>query len=188
MHCKQGIRLSALALGVLLGSGLGTPALADNEVGCGIGTRLMQGKTGLFPHLLASCTNGYTLQSVSLTFNAFGCDTTGAVTADAELRKFAAANIDQLSRDAARGEGESLSALAYLLQLPAEEHGAFGLFVRDHFVELFPNQDVSSNEVLELLVPAARRAARPELTARGPRRLQATGASTPPIQSDSDPL
>jgi len=151
MHGKQGIRFSALALGVLLALGLGTPALADNDVGCGIGTRLMQGKTGLFPHLLASCTNGYTLQSVSLTFNAFGCDSTGAVTADAELRKFAAANIDQLSRDAARGEGETLSALAYLLQLPAEQHDAFGLFVRDHFVELFPNQDVSSNEVLDSL-------------------------------------
>jgi len=151
MHHKGGIRFSALALGVLLGLGLGTPALADNDVGCGIGTRLMEGKTGLVPHVLASCTNGYTLQSVSLTFNMFGCDSTGAVTADAELRKFAAAHIDQISRDAARGEGESLSALASLLQLPAEEHDAFGLFMRDHFVELFPHQDISSSEVLDAL-------------------------------------
>lgn len=151
MYRKQGIRFSALALGVLLALWLGTPALADNDVGCGIGTRLFEGKTGLMPHLLASCTNGYTLQSVSLTFNSFGCDSTGAVTADAELRKFAAAHIDQISRDAARGEGESLSALAYLLQLPAEQHDAFGLFVRDHFVELFPNQHVSSSEVLDSL-------------------------------------
>jgi hypothetical protein len=151
MHHKGGIRLSALVLGALLALGLGTPALADNDVGCGIGTRLFEGKTGLMPHLLASCTNGYTLQSVSLTFNSFGCDSTGTVAADAELRKFAAANIDQISRDAARGEGESLSALASLLQLPAEQHGAFGLYMRDHFVELFPHQDVSSNELLDSL-------------------------------------
>jgi hypothetical protein len=86
-----------------------------------------------------------------LTFNLFGCDSTGAVTVDAELRKFAAANIDQLSRDAARGQGESLSALAHLLQVPAEQHAAFGLFTQGHFVELFPHQDVSSNEVLDSL-------------------------------------
>lgn len=151
MHSYRGMRLSAMALGVLLALGFGTPVLADNDVGCGIGTNFMQGKSGLFPHILASCTNGYTFQSVSLTFNWFGCDSTGTVTADAELRKFAAANIDQLSRDAARGEGESLSALAHLLQVPAEQHGAFGLFARDHFVELFPHQDVSSNEMIDAL-------------------------------------
>ena len=151
MYSYRGMRLSALALGVLLALGLGTPALADNDVGCGLGTNLMEGKQGLLPHIIASCTNGYTFQSVSLTFNWFGCDSTGTVTADAELRKFAAANIDQLSRDAARGEGESLSALAHLLQVPAEQHGAFGLFARDHFVEIFPHQDVSSNEMIDAL-------------------------------------
>jgi hypothetical protein len=145
------MRCSALALGVALGLVIGVPAFADNDVGCGIGTKLMEGREGLVPHLLASCTNGYTGQSVSITFNSFGCDSTGPVTVDAQLRKFAAANIDQLSRDAARGEGESLSALAYLLQVPAEQHEAFGLFAREHFVELFPHQDVSSNELIDAL-------------------------------------
>ena len=140
--------IAAAVLAVLLPA---SGVLADNDVGCGVGTNLMEGKEGLGAHLLASCTNGYTLQSVSLTFNLFGCDSTGTVTADAQLRKFAAANIDQLSRDAARGEGESLSALAHLLQVPAEQHGAFGLFARAHFVELFPHQDVSSNEMIDAL-------------------------------------
>jgi len=150
MQRNRRIRCSALALGVALGLAIGVPALAgDDEVGCGIGTNLMKGEEGLVPHLLASCTNGYTGQSVSITFNSFGCDSTGPVTADAQLRKFAAASIDQLSRDAARGEGESLSALAHLLQVPAEQHEAFGLFARGHFVELFPHQDVSSNELLD---------------------------------------
>jgi hypothetical protein len=145
------MRCSALALGVALGLAIGVPALADNDVGCGLGTNLMEGKEGLVSHVLASCTNAYTLQSVSLTFNLFGCDSTGPVTVDAQLRKFAAANIDQLSRDAARGEGESLSALAHLLQVPVEQHGAFGRFAREHFVELFPHRDVSSNEMIDAL-------------------------------------
>jgi hypothetical protein len=139
----------ALALGTLLGLGLGAPALADNDVGCGIGTKFMEGKSGLGAHVLASCTNAYTLQSVSLTFNMFGCDGSGKVTADAELRKFAAANIDQLARDVARGEGESLSAFATLLGVPDEQRAAFGAFTQSHFVDLFPDAGVTSNQMID---------------------------------------
>lgn len=138
----------ALAAGLGLSFTAG-PALADNDVGCGIGTQFMEGREGLVSHVLASCTNAYTLQSVSLTFNLFGCDSTGKVTADAQLRKFAAANMDQLARDVARGEGETLAAFAHLLQIPAEQHGAFGAFTQAHFVDLFPNQSVDSNQMID---------------------------------------
>jgi hypothetical protein len=148
MKMNRGPRRFALALGALLALGA-SPALADNDVGCGLGTKFMEGKTGLVSHVLASCTNAYTLQSVSLTFNMFGCDGTGKVTADADLRKFAANHIDQLARDIARGEGESLSAFAHLLALPAEQHGAFGAFTQAHFVDLFPNDGVTSNEMID---------------------------------------
>ena len=149
MKRDWGNRRSMLALGAILSMGLGAPALADNDVGCGIGTRFMEGQSGLVAHVLASCTNAYTLQSVSLTFNMFGCDSKGKVTADAELRRFAAANIDQLARDVARGEGEALSAFAYLLGVPTAQQGAFGAFTQVHFVELFPNEGVTSNEMID---------------------------------------
>lgn len=142
-------RASLIALGAFLALGLGAPAHADNDVGCGIGTKFMEGQSGLVSHVLASCTNAYTLQSVSLTFNLFGCDSTGKVTADAELRKFAASNIDQLARDIARGEGEALAAFAHLLAVPADQQGAFGSFTQAHFVDLFPNDGVTSNEMID---------------------------------------
>lgn len=147
----QMVRKMLLGLGVVaLGLGwMAAPALADNDVGCGLGTQLMEGQEGLVPHMLASCTNGATFQSVSLTFNAFGCDSTGAVTADAELRKFAASHIDQLARDVARGEGEALAAFAHALQVPAQQHEAFGAFAQAHFVELFPHQSVDSNQMID---------------------------------------
>jgi DUF3015 family protein len=149
MRIRWGVRCSALALGALVTLGLGAPALADNDVGCGLGTQFMEGKSGLVSHVLASCTNAYTLQSVSLTFNMFGCDGKGKVTADAELRKFAATNLDQLARDMARGEGETLAAFAHLLAVPAEQRGAFGAFTQAHFVDLFPNDGVNSNEMID---------------------------------------
>ena len=150
MESKRRNRRSALALGALLALGLGAaPALADNDVGCGLGTNFMKGKSGLAAHVLASCTNAYTLQSVSLTFNLFGCDSNGQVTADAELRRFAAANIDQLARDVARGEGEALAAFAHLLGVPSEQQGSFGAFTQAHFVDLFPNDGVTSNQMVD---------------------------------------
>jgi hypothetical protein len=141
-------RCATLALGAVLGV-WAVPAHADNDVGCGIGTKFMEGKSGLISHVLASCTNAYTLQSVSLTFNLFGCDGSGKVTADAQLRKFAAANIDQLARDVARGEGETLAALAHLLGVPAEQQATFAGFTQAHFVDLFPTENVDSNQMVD---------------------------------------
>ncbi len=93
--------ISVLALGGLLAL-FAAPALADNEVGCGIGTNLMEGRKGLVAHALASFTNASTSQQFSLTSNLSGCDSSGTVTADAQLRKFAAGNIDQLSASKGR--------------------------------------------------------------------------------------
>ncbi len=154
-------RTRMLGLGALVAVGFAAaPALAgDDEVGCGLGTNLMAGKTGLVNHVIASCINGYTGQSISLTFGLMGCDATGEVTADAELRKFASTNIDQLARDVARGEGETLDAFAHLLQVPASDRAAFGAFTQAHFAELFPSADVTSGEMLEAffrLVDASR--------------------------------
>lgn len=139
---------STIALGAILGL-WAVPAQADNDVGCGIGTKFMEGQSGLVSHVLASCTNAYTLQSVSLTFDMFGCDGSGKVTVDAELRKFAATNIDQLARDVARGEGEALSAFAHLLGVPAGQRTTFGAFTQAHFVDLFPSESVDSNQVID---------------------------------------
>jgi hypothetical protein len=148
MKTQWANRCAAMALGAVLGL-WAIPAHADNDVGCGIGTKFMAGKSGLVSHVLASCTNAYTLQSVSLTFNLFGCDGSGKVTADAELRKFAAANIDQLARDVARGEGETLAAFAHLLGVPAEQEASFGGFTQAHFVDLFPTESVDSNQMVD---------------------------------------
>ncbi|MBW2241670.1 MAG: DUF3015 family protein [Deltaproteobacteria bacterium] len=140
-------RLALLVLiAVPLSSGV---ALADNDVGCGVGTTLMAGRSGLVSHVLASWTNGSTGNSVSLTFNSFGCDSTGEVTADAQLRKFAAANIDQLAHDVARGEGEALAAFAHLLGVQGSQAEVFGAFTQAHFETLFPSADVDSNQMID---------------------------------------
>ena len=143
----RGIRF--LLAGIAFVGFMATPALADNDVGCGLGTQLMEGQEGLIPHVLASCTNAYTLQSISLTFNMFGCDSTSTVTADANLRKFVGENIDALARDIAQGDGEALAAFAHLLEVPDAQHAQFAAFAQSRFGVLFPHAGVDSNEVVD---------------------------------------
>lgn len=56
--------VALVALGLVAASALA----GGEEVGCGLGTNLKKGKTGLVNHVIASCINGYTGQSISLTF------------------------------------------------------------------------------------------------------------------------
>jgi hypothetical protein len=141
-----------LAAGALaLAVGLPGTVKADNDVGCGVGTQIMEGEQGLIPHLFASFTNGVTFQSLSLTFGWMGCDARDTVTADAQLRKFASGNIDRLSRDMARGGGESLEALAELMGVAPADRPALGTLVQSHFGELFPSERATSDDVLETL-------------------------------------
>lgn len=143
-----------LAPTVALALVVGVPfqaALADDDIGCGVGTTIMEGENGLIPHLLGSFTNGLTFQSISLTLGVMGCDTNDTITADAQLRKFASGNIDRLSRDMALGGGESLDAFAALLGVAPEDRPTFGRTVQASFGELFPADTTTVGEMLDAL-------------------------------------
>jgi hypothetical protein len=147
-HRTRRVALLAIAFAVALPI---QAAWADNDVGCGVGTQIWEGETGLAPKLAASFTNGLTFQSISITFGLVNCNGRNTVTADAELRKFAAGNIDRLSLDMARGSGESLDALADLIGLEQSDRAAFTELTRSNFATLFPSDRTTSGEMLDAL-------------------------------------
>jgi hypothetical protein len=126
-------------------------AMADNDVGCGVGTMIWDGNEGLLYKIMASSTNGITFQSISITFGLLNCNGRDTVTANARLRHFAAANIDRLARDSAVGRGESLDTLATILEVRDGDRAAFGQFAQSHFSQLFPSDRVTSEEMLQSL-------------------------------------
>ena len=122
-------------------------AQADNDIGCGVGTEIFKGQAGPVQKILASWTNGITFQSISITFGILNCGSLNdTITASAQTRHFAAANIDALARDAAMGRGESLDTLAALLEI--EDTDAFGQFAQTNYDALFPTATVTSEELL----------------------------------------
>ena len=141
---------------------------ADIDVGCGVGTEIWKGKTGLPFKLLASSTNGMLFQSVSITFGLLNCsDGTGAVTASAQTRHFAAISFDNIARDAALGGGESLDTLSALLEVDAADRAAFARLAQENFDELFPSDHATSNEMLVTLDRLMRQDERLSIYSRG---------------------
>ena len=133
----------------------GVALAADPDVGCGVGTLIMEGQVGRPAKLLASFTNGILFSSVSVTFGLLNCkNVDGKVVADANqqrLRHYASQNFDRLAEDMAKGEGEHLDVVAHLQGLGSEESVAFGAFTQRNFESLFPHDRVTVGEMLVTL-------------------------------------
>ena len=126
-------------------------AKADNDVGCGVGTEIWKGNSGLEFKLMASFTNSFLFQSISVTFGLINCDGRGTVTASARTRHYVSSQLDRIARDSAIGGGESLDTLATLLDVPVMDRLAFADLAQTHFDVLFPTDNVTSDEMLQTL-------------------------------------
>ena len=138
-------RYAIAALIVLLPAG---SALADPDIGCGLGTQLWEGNTGVAPKVLGATTNGiFGNQTFGITFGTIDCGQ-GTVTVDAQLRMFAGANLDRLARDMAHGEGETLEAFAQLMGVEEAHRADFYRFTQVHFVDLYAGDEVTAGDML----------------------------------------
>lgn len=147
----KGLISMTLAIGLV-----SSVAYADNHAkasngdstGCGLGTTLWAGKTGLVPQILAVTTNGTSgNQTFGITTGTLGCNQNDVI-ASAEVRQFAAANIDNLAKDIARGEGETLASLASAMKVEGADQDRMFVTLKGNFARIFPDDSVTSNDVL----------------------------------------
>jgi hypothetical protein len=124
----------------------------DPDIGCGIGTQIWAGSSGIPPKVLGATTNGtFGLQTFGITFGTLGCHQGGKVVADARLREFAAANLDGLARDMAQGDGEVLATFAGLLGVADADRAAFYTFTQQNFASIFASEETTELDVLASL-------------------------------------
>ena len=120
---KKFIDISALTLLPL------SNAMADQDIGCGLGSMLFAGQQGKVVKVLGATTNGTSgNQTFGITFGTLGCDGTGTVTASTKVATFIDGNMEQLARDMSRGEGETLDTLADVWGVQAQDKSAFNKF------------------------------------------------------------
>lgn len=141
--------LKKLAVAALLVAG-SSAAMADKDVGCGVGSQVWAGQSGTIPKILAATTNGiFTNQLLGITFGTLGCSQGGTVTAQAVT--FTNENSESLARDMAVGQGESLNVLAELLNIKSEDKARFFAVSKQNFSEIYSSENQNSLQVLSSL-------------------------------------
>ena len=130
-----------------------TPALAAPNVGgCGWGSKLMEGKEGPAPQLMAITTNMTSgSQTFGISSGTSGCSQDGVVASNWRTAKFVGANMNKLARDMSVGSGESLESLASLMGVQGKDKALFFQTTKDNFARIFPRAEVTSQEVLASL-------------------------------------
>lgn len=142
---------------VFLALGVATPASADDDVGCGLGTQIWHGQSGMMSKLFAATTNTSASQTLAIIFGTWGCERDGVITADARRAMFAGANLDQLAAEIATGRGEALDALESLLAVSSERSAPFRARLRADFDQIFASAEDTAGVVLERIAARAER-------------------------------
>jgi len=125
-------------------------AMADPDVGCGVGSQVWEGQSGKVPKILAATTNGiFTNQLLGITFGTLGCNGNGKVTAQAVT--FTNENSEALARDMAVGQGESLNVLASLLNVKDADKSRFFAVTKANFSHIYSAENQNSQQVLASL-------------------------------------
>jgi len=155
----KGLRITALCgVFLMLVSGAAIAGQAAKNTGCGLGTVLWGNKAdgSVFSQSMQATTNA-TLgnQTFGITSGTLDCEQPSNVAATERLMEFTVANMDNLARDIARGEGESLETLAELLAVPEANRGEFYASLQGNFNDIFTTGDESAANLLDRIVVAS---------------------------------
>ena len=142
--------MKKIILGAVLAASTSITFAADSGPGCGLGSQVFNGQSGVVPHVLGATTNGTSgNQTFGMTSGTSGCDTSNPVTmASLYLDK----NIDKVAVDMSKGDGEALKAFADLLEISESNQVSFASLIQDNYASIFPSQDVHSQQVMDAIV------------------------------------
>jgi opacity protein-like surface antigen len=138
------ILLSAVAVVTL-----STAAFAgvQNQTGCGLGSQLIKDDSTVVMLSLQATTNGTSgNQTFGITSGTSGCKKTKFVMNE-RAEEFVASNMDQLAKEIAKGQGESIDTLAELLNV--EDKATFAASLQQNYNSIYTSQKVEMNDVLD---------------------------------------
>ena len=125
-------------------------AQAGGSAGCGVGSQLFDGQSGLGPNILAATTNGLSGNNTfGMSSGTLGCNSGDTVTAAADT--FLDSNMERVARDMSTGHGESLETLATLMGIDQADKAKFFQVSQSNFTSIYSRDDVTSSEVIASL-------------------------------------
>lgn len=128
--------------------------------GCGLGSIVFGNSQGIV-QIFAATTNGlFGTQTFGITSGTSNCVNTGSSSASAKA--FIQANRETISKEIARGNGETISSLTALAG--CTDAAAVGSVLQQSFQSIFPNERVSDIDVSNSVVTSLQ--AHPELACK----------------------
>jgi len=142
--------MKKIATGTLLLLASSTAFASAGGAGCGWGNALFEGQAGPGPHILAATTNGTSGNNTfGMTTGTNGCDVSGKLNYSG--KSMLASVMDEFSEDVAKGHGEALTAVSVAMGVQPADRAKFAQLTHDNFSTLFPNQDVTAEQVYSSL-------------------------------------
>ncbi len=124
-------------------------AHADDSTGCGLGTMVWDGQSGVAPQIMAVTTNGTSgNQTFGITSGTLGCKSDGTVNSAQKLSMFTGSNMDSLARDMSSGQGEALETMAELMEVQEQDKARFFQLSQSNFDKIFTSEDVTAGQVI----------------------------------------
>jgi hypothetical protein len=124
-------------------------AFAGNpNTGCGLGYMIFKdNQDSLVKQVLAATTNNISgNQTFGITTGTLGCDKPTKIVSNDKINNYVRDNLDKIAMDAAKGNGESLSTLAKLLNV---DEKTFSKKMQANFDKIFANENITYSKVLD---------------------------------------
>lgn len=132
-----------IAGAILVSSSALSFANGHGPAGCGLGTAVVfPDASEWYQHVLAATTNGTSgNQTLGMTSGTLGCESANGPLKMAQA--FMDDNMDRLALDSAKGQGESLSALAEVMGIKSQDTAAFNQTMQSNFDTIFTAEGTS---------------------------------------------
>ena len=141
--------MKKILLSIAAVAALGTASFAtvNNQTGCGLGSQIIHDDSSALMLALQATTNSlFANQTFGITSGTSGCKRAKLVLNE-RAAEFVAANMDQLSREIAIGEGESVETLAELLDV--EDKAAFASALQANYNAIYASEKADMATVLD---------------------------------------
>jgi len=134
--------MKKIIAGVILAASSTMAFASSGPAGCGVGTAVIfKDANEWHEHVLAATTNQSASQTMGMTSGTMGCEAANGPLAG--VQTFMDNNMDQLAMDVAKGQGETLSALAEIIGVDAADQTTFNTKLQASFDTMFTTEATS---------------------------------------------
>lgn len=143
---KLGIILAATLV-----AGSSFAATIRDNCGCGFGTMALgENEPTVISQLAATFLNGICgNQTFGISSGTLDCKPAPAVAFNSRVKQYVSDNMDQLALEMATGNGQSLNALADLMNVPAAKRGDVFAKFQNNFDRIFTSDKVGADDVVK---------------------------------------